>query len=78
VLGGTQSLHTTALTKAIALPTDFSSRIGPANTQLILQEKPASTKRHRPPWRAATNVEKLTADLAMQPGKLIESRKAGW
>jgi methylmalonyl-CoA mutase len=41
VLGGTQSLHTNSFDEAIALPTEFSARIA-RNTQLILQEKPAS------------------------------------
>ena len=35
VFGGTQSLHTNALDEAIALPTEFSSRIA-RNTQLIM------------------------------------------
>src|SRR6056297_224565 len=43
VLGGTQSLHTNALDEAIALPTEFSSRIA-RNTQLILQEETGVTK----------------------------------
>ena len=38
VFGGTQSLHTNALDEAIALPTEFSSRIA-RNTQLIIQEE---------------------------------------
>ncbi len=38
VLGGTQSLHTNALDEAIALPSEFSSRIA-RNTQLIIQEE---------------------------------------
>jgi methylmalonyl-CoA mutase len=41
VFGGTQSLHTNALDEAIALPTEFSSRIA-RNTQLIIQEETTS------------------------------------
>ena len=37
-LGHTQSLHTNALDEAIALPTDFSARIG-HNTQIYLQSE---------------------------------------
>jgi len=38
VFGGTQSLHTNSFDEAIALPTDFSSRIA-RNTQIIIQEE---------------------------------------
>src|SRR5471032_3346267 len=38
VFGGTQSLHTNSFDEAIALPTEFSSRIA-RNTQLIIQEE---------------------------------------
>jgi methylmalonyl-CoA mutase len=38
VFGGTQSLHTNALDEAIALPTEFSSRIA-RNTQIVIQEE---------------------------------------
>jgi methylmalonyl-CoA mutase len=38
VFGGTQSLHTNSFDEAIALPSEFSSRIA-RNTQLILQEE---------------------------------------
>ena len=43
VFGGTQSLHTNALDEAIALPTEFSSRIA-RNTQLVIQEETGITK----------------------------------
>ena len=36
--GHTQSLHTNALDEALALPTDFSTRIA-RNTQLLLQQE---------------------------------------
>jgi methylmalonyl-CoA mutase len=42
VLGGTQSLHTNSFDEAIALPTEFSSRIA-RNTQLILQNETGVT-----------------------------------
>jgi methylmalonyl-CoA mutase len=70
VLGGTQSLHTNALDEAIALPTDFSSRIA-RNTQLILQEETGVTN-VVDPLAGSYYVEKLTADLADAAWKLIE------
>jgi methylmalonyl-CoA mutase len=42
VFGGTQSLHTNAFDEAIALPTEFSSRIA-RNTQLVIQEETGIT-----------------------------------
>src|SRR4029078_8345960 len=44
----TQSLHTTALDEAIALPTDFAARIA-RNTQLLLQQE-SGTTRISDPW----------------------------
>ena len=43
VFGGTQSLHTNSFDEAIALPSEFSSRIA-RNTQLILQEECGMTQ----------------------------------
>jgi methylmalonyl-CoA mutase len=70
VLGGTQSLHTNALDEAIALPTDFSSRIA-RNTQLILQEETGVTN-VVDPLAGSYYVEKLTHDLAEAAWALIE------
>ena len=70
VLGGTQSLHTNALDEAIALPTDFASRIA-RNTQLILQEETGVTN-VVDPLAGSYYVEKLTSDLAEEAWKLIE------
>ncbi|WP_299561239.1 methylmalonyl-CoA mutase [uncultured Sulfitobacter sp.] len=70
VLGGTQSLHTNALDEAIALPTDFSSRIA-RNTQLILQEETGVTN-VVDPLAGSYYVEKLTHDLADAAWALIE------
>jgi len=69
VLGGTQSLHTNALDEAIALPTEFSSRIA-RNTQLILQEETGVTN-VVDPLAGSYYVEKLTHDLAEAAWKLI-------
>jgi methylmalonyl-CoA mutase len=69
-LGGTQSLHTNALDEAIALPTDFSSRIA-RNTQLILQEETGVTN-VVDPLAGSYYVEKLTHDLAEAAWALIE------
>ncbi len=70
VLGGTQSLHTNALDEAIALPTEFASRIA-RNTQLILQEETGVTN-VVDPLAGSYYVEKLTSDLAEAAWKLIE------
>ncbi|MDH5798331.1 MAG: methylmalonyl-CoA mutase family protein, partial [Paracoccaceae bacterium] len=70
VLGGTQSLHTNSFDEAIALPTEFSSRIA-RNTQLILQNETGVTK-VVDPLAGSYYVEKLTADLADAAWKLIE------
>jgi methylmalonyl-CoA mutase len=74
VLGGTQSLHTTALDEAIALPTEFSARIA-RNTQLILQEETGVTK-VVDPLAGSYYVEKLTHDLAEKAWELIEEVEA--
>ncbi len=62
VLGGTQSLHTNSFDEAIALPTEFSSRIA-RNTQLILQEETGVTK-VVDPLAGSYYVESLTHELA--------------
>ncbi len=69
-LGGTQSLHTNALDEAIALPTEFSSRIA-RNTQLILQEETGITN-VVDPLAGSYYVESLTNELAEEAWKLIE------
>ncbi len=69
VFGGTQSLHTNSLDEAIALPTEFSSRIA-RNTQLIIQEET-----HIPnvidPWAGSYMMEKLTQEMADAAWKII-------
>ncbi|NNK79291.1 MAG: methylmalonyl-CoA mutase [Litoreibacter sp.] len=70
VLGGTQSLHTNSFDEAIALPTEFSSRIA-RNTQLILQNETKVTK-VVDPLAGSYYVEKLTSDLAEEAWKIIE------
>ena len=59
VFGGTQSLHTNSFDEAIALPTEFSSRIA-RNTQLIIQEETHITK-VIDPWAGSYMMETLTA-----------------
>jgi methylmalonyl-CoA mutase len=73
-LGGTQSLHTNSFDEAIALPTEFSSRIA-RNTQLILQEETGVTK-VIDPLAGSYYVESLTAQLAEEAWKLIEEVEA--
>lgn len=61
ILGGTQSLHTNSFDEAIALPTEFSSRIA-INTQLILRDETKITKTVDP-WAGSHVVEQQTHDL---------------
>ena len=70
VFGGTQSLHTNALDEAIALPTDFSSRIA-RNTQLVIQEETHITN-VIDPWAGSYMMERLTQDLVDEAWKIIE------
>jgi methylmalonyl-CoA mutase len=70
VFGGTQSLHTNSFDEAIALPTEFSSRIA-RNTQLILQEETHITS-VVDPWAGSFMMEKLTQDMADAAWAIIE------
>ncbi|MBK9350900.1 MAG: methylmalonyl-CoA mutase [Sulfuritalea sp.] len=70
VFGGTQSLHTNSLDEAIALPTEFSSRIA-RNTQFIIQEETHITN-VIDPWAGSYMMEKLTQDIADQAWAIIE------
>ena len=70
ILGGTQSLHTNSFDEAIALPTEFSSRIA-RNTQLILQNETGVTKTVDP-LAGSYFVEKLTEDMCSAAWKIIE------
>jgi len=74
VFGGTQSLHTNALDEAIALPTEFSSRIA-RNTQLIIQEETHIT-RVVDPWAGSYMMEKLTQDMADKAWGIIQEIEA--
>jgi methylmalonyl-CoA mutase len=74
VFGGTQSLHTNALDEAIALPTEFSSRIA-RNTQLVIQEETGITK-VVDPWGGSYMMESLTSDIADKAWELIEEVEA--
>jgi len=74
VLGGTQSLHTNSFDEAIALPTEFSSRIA-RNTQLILQHETGVIK-VIDPLAGSYYVESLTAELADKAWALIEEVEA--
>src|SRR6202048_2359880 len=74
--GHTQSLHTNALDKALALPSDFSARIA-RNTQLFLQQE-SGTTRIADPWGGSFYVERLTADLAAKAwGHIREVEELG-
>ena len=70
VFGGTQSLHTNALDEAIALPTEFSSRIA-RNTQIVIQEE-TQICRVVDPWAGSYMMESLTQDMVDKAWALIE------
>jgi methylmalonyl-CoA mutase len=73
-LGGTQSLHTNSFDEAIALPTEFSSRIA-RNTQLILQHESRITD-VVDPLGGSYYVEALTAELVAGAKALIGEAEA--
>ena len=76
MLGGTQSLHTNSFDEAIALPTEFSSRIA-RNTQLILQHESRVTD-VVDPLGGSYYIEALTAELVAGAKALIgEAEAAG-
>ena len=70
VLGGTQSLHTNSFDEALALPSEFSSRIA-RNTQLVLQEETGITN-VVDPLAGSYYLESLTASVASEARKLID------
>jgi methylmalonyl-CoA mutase len=74
VLGGTQSLHTNSFDEAIALPTEFSSRIA-RNTQLILAHETQVTD-VVDPLAGSYYVERLTHDMAEAAWALMEEVEA--
>src|SRR5438105_566076 len=74
VFGGTQSLHTNSFDEAIALPTEFSSRIA-RNTQLIIQEETHITN-VIDPWAGSYMMEKLTQEMADAAWTIIEEVEA--
>ncbi|MDA0663147.1 MAG: methylmalonyl-CoA mutase [Proteobacteria bacterium] len=73
-LGGTQSLHTNAFDEALALPSEFSSRIA-RNTQLVLQEETGITK-VIDPLAGSYYVESLTASLIAEARRIIDEVEA--
>ncbi len=74
VFGGTQSLHTNSFDEAIALPTEFSSRIA-RNTQLIIQEETHITS-VVDPWAGSYMMETLTQQMADAAWAIIEEVQA--
>ena len=70
VFGGTQSLHTNSLDEAVALPSEFSSRIA-RNTQLILQEETNITK-VVDPWGGSYMMESLTEEMYQEAKKIVD------
>jgi methylmalonyl-CoA mutase len=70
IFGGTQSLHTNSFDEAIALPTEFSSRIA-RNTQLIIQEE-THIANVIDPWAGSYMMEKLTQDMADKAWEIIQ------
>jgi len=74
VFGGTQSLHTNSFDEAIALPSDFSSRIA-RNTQLIIQEETNITK-VIDPWAGSYMMETLTQQMADKAQEILDEVEA--
>ncbi len=74
VFGGTQSLHTNSFDEAIALPTEFSSRIA-RNTQLIIQEETHITN-VIDPWAGSYMMESLTQEMVDKAWAIIEEVEA--
>jgi methylmalonyl-CoA mutase len=74
VFGGTQSLHTNSFDEAIALPSEFSSRIA-RNTQVILQEE-THIGHVVDPWAGSYMMESLTQQMADTAWAIIEEVKA--
>ncbi len=74
VFGGTQSLHTNSFDEAIALPTEFSSRIA-RNTQIILQEETHITN-VVDPWAGSYMMESLTNEMLEKAWAIIEEVEA--
>ncbi len=74
VFGGTQSLHTNSFDEAIALPTEFSSRIA-RNTQLIIQEETHITN-VVDPWAGSYMMESLTQAMADTAWAIIDEVNA--
>jgi methylmalonyl-CoA mutase len=74
VFGGTQSLHTNSFDEAIALPTEFSSRIA-RNTQLIIQEETHITN-VIDPWAGSYMMESLTNEMTEKAWAIIEEVEA--
>ncbi len=70
VLGGTQSLHTNSFDEAMALPTEFSSRIA-RNTQLILQHE-TGVANVIDPLAGSYYVESLTQNLINEAWELMQ------
>ncbi|MDI9334930.1 MAG: methylmalonyl-CoA mutase [Cytophagales bacterium] len=74
VFGGTQSLHTNSFDEAIALPTEFSSRIA-RNTQIIIQEETHITS-VVDPWAGSYMMESLTQEMIDKAWAIIEEVEA--
>ena len=74
VFGGTQSLHTNSFDEAIALPTEFSSRIA-RNTQLIIKEETHITN-VIDPWAGSYMMEKITQEMADAAWTIIKEVEA--
>ena len=70
VLGGTQSLHTNSFDEAIALPTDFSSKLA-RNTQLILAEE-SGICAVGDPLGGSFYIESLTSSMEAAAEKIIQ------
>ncbi len=70
VFGGTQSLHTNSFDEAIALPSEFSSKIA-RDTQLILREE-TGIPDVIDPWGGSYMMESLTQQIVDKATDLID------
>ncbi|GAB5405602.1 MAG: methylmalonyl-CoA mutase [Aureliella sp.] len=70
IFGGTQSLHTNSFDEAIALPSEFSSKIA-RDTQLILREE-TGIPEVIDPWGGSYMMESLTQQILEKATELID------
>ena len=68
--------YANSLDEAVALPSEFSSRIA-RNTQLILQEETNITK-VVDPWGGSYMMESLTEEMYQEAKKIVDEVSRRW